>query len=58
MTTTLLMVILGCTILWQTVFVRWAVPSLIFSVALLLFGLLRMRMVWIYFQQKRKRHGI
>jgi hypothetical protein len=57
MTTTLLMVILGGYILWQTLFVRWAFPSLIFSVALLLFGLLRIRMVWTYFQQKGKRRG-
>jgi hypothetical protein len=57
MTTTLLMVILGGYILWQTIFVRWAVPSLIFSVALLLFALLRIRMVWTYFQQKGKRRG-
>ncbi len=57
MTTTLLMVILGGYILWQTIFVRWAFPSLIFSMALLLFGLFRIRMVWSYFQRKGKRHG-
>jgi len=57
MTTTLFMVTLGGYILWQTLFVRWAVPSLIFSVALLLFGLLRIRMIWTYFQQKGKSHG-
>ena len=50
MITTFLMVGLGAYILWQTIFVRWAVPSLIFSVAILLYGLFRIRMIWTYFQ--------
>ncbi len=54
MITTLLMVGLGVHILWQTIFVRWAVPSLIFSVAILLYGLFRIRMIWIYFQRRAK----
>ena len=51
------MVGLGSYILWQTIFVSWAFPSLIFGCALLLFGLFRIRMIWIYFQQRGKRHG-
>ena len=57
MTTTAVMVILSLYILWQTLFVRWAVPSLIFGVVLLLFGLFRIRMIRAYFQQRDKRHG-
>jgi hypothetical protein len=52
--TTILMVGLGSYILWQAIFVRWAVPSLIFGVAILLYGLFRIRMVWTYFQQRGK----
>ena len=52
------MVGLGGYILWQTIFVRWAIPSLIFGVALLLFALFRIRMIWIYFQQRGRRNGI
>ncbi len=57
MVTTALMMILGGYILWQTLFARWAFPSLIFSVALLLFGLFRIRMIWNYFRERRKRYG-
>jgi hypothetical protein len=52
MITTILMVGLGVYILWQTIFMRWAIPSLIFGVAILLFGLFRIRMIWAYFQQR------
>jgi hypothetical protein len=48
------MVGLGAYILWQTIFLRWAVPSLIFGVAILFFGLFRIRMIWGYFQQRGK----
>ncbi|HVP80238.1 MAG TPA: hypothetical protein VMV04_20340 [Thermodesulfobacteriota bacterium] len=58
MITTGFMVILGFYILWQTLFVRWAIPSLIFSIALLLFSIFRIRMIWTYFQQKGRRNGI
>ncbi len=57
MVTTALMVILGSYILLQTLFARWTFPSLIFSVALLLFGLFRIRMIWNYFRGRRKRYG-
>jgi NhaP-type Na+/H+ or K+/H+ antiporter len=50
--TTILMVGLGIYILWQTILVRWAIPSLIFGIAILLFGLFRIRMIWAYFQQR------
>ena len=50
--TTIFMVGLGAYILWQTIFVKWAIPSLIFGVAILLFGLFRIRMIWAYFQQR------
>jgi hypothetical protein len=50
--TTGLMVVLGFYILWQTIFVRWAIPSLIFGIALLLYSLFRVRMIWTYFQQR------
>ena len=50
--TTSLMVVLGFYILWQTIFVRWAILSLIFSIALLLYSLFRIRMIWTYFQQR------
>ena len=50
--TTGLMVVLGFYILWQTIFVRWAILSLIFSIALLLYSLFRIRMIWTYFQQR------
>jgi len=56
--TTILMVGLGAYILWNTIFVRWAFPSLIFSIALLLFSLYRGRMIWTYFQQRGRRNGI
>jgi NhaP-type Na+/H+ or K+/H+ antiporter len=56
--TTTLMVGLGIYILWQTIFVRWAIASLIFGVAILLYGLFRIRMIWAYFQQRGRRHGI
>ena len=52
------MVVLGFYILWQTIFVRWAIPSLIFGIALLLFSLFRIRMIWTYFQQRGRRNGI
>ncbi len=52
MITTLLMAGLGVYILWQTIFIRWAVPALIFGVAILLYGLFRIRMIWIYFQRR------
>ena len=50
--TTSLMVVLGFYILWQTIFVRWAILSLIFSIALLLYSLFRIRVIWTYFQQR------
>ncbi|MGA2317070.1 MAG: hypothetical protein ABSG71_11925 [Thermodesulfobacteriota bacterium] len=56
--TTGLMVVLGFYILWQTIFVRWAIPSLIFGIALLLYSLFRVRMIWTYFQQRGRRSGI
>jgi hypothetical protein len=56
--TTGLMVVLGFYILWQTIFVRWAIPSLIFGIALLLYSLFRVRMIWAYFQQRGRRSGI
>ncbi len=55
---TVLMAGLGIYILWQTVFVRWAFPSLIFGTALLLYSLYRARMIWSYFQQRGRRDGI
>ncbi len=58
MVTTSIMAALSLYILWQTFFVRWAIPSLIFGVALLLFSLFRIHMIWSYFQQKRKRNGL
>ncbi len=58
MTTTGLMLILGGYILWQTVFVRWALPSFLFSTALVLFATFRIRMIWSYFREKREQHGI
>ena len=58
MATTLLMMGLGCYILWQTVFVKWAMPSLIFAVALLLFASYRAKMIWNYFSHRRTHHGI
>jgi hypothetical protein len=58
MITTGFMIVLGSYILWQTIFVRWAIPSLIFSVALLLFSVFRIKMIWTYFQQKGRRDGI
>jgi len=51
------MIVLGFYILWQTIFLRWAVPSLIFGGALLLFGLFRIRMIQGYFHQKGKKDG-
>ena len=57
MVTTSLMAVLSLYILWQTFFVRWAIPSLIFGVALLLFSLFRINMILAYFQQKGRRHG-
>ena len=58
MATTLLMWVLGAFVLWQTLFVRWAVPSLIFSISLLLFALYRTKMVLLYFRQKGKRDDV
>ncbi|MGB7572612.1 MAG: hypothetical protein WBN53_02030 [Thermodesulfobacteriota bacterium] len=58
MITTGFMVVLGFYILWQTLFVRWAIPSLILGAALLLFGLFRIRMIWAYFQKRGRRDGI
>jgi hypothetical protein len=57
MVTTGIMAVLSLYILWQTLFVRWAIPSLIFGVVLLLFSLFRINMIWSYFQQKGKRNG-
>jgi len=56
--TTGLMVVLGSYILWQTIFVRWAIPSLIFGIALLLYSLFRVRMIWTYFQQRGRGDGV
>ena len=58
MVTTALMVVLGAYILWQTISVRWALPSMIFGTAILLYGLYRTRMIWNYFHQRGKKHGI
>jgi hypothetical protein len=55
--TTGIMVILSCYILWQTIFVRWTIPSLIFGVVLLLYGLFRIRMIRAYFQERGRRNG-
>ncbi len=52
------MVVLGVTILWQTIFAKWAFPSLILGAAFLLFGLFRIRMIWAYFQKRGRRDGI
>ncbi len=57
MVTTILMIGMGTYILWQTIFVRWAMASLIFSVVLLLFACYRTKMIWIYFTQRGKNHG-
>jgi len=57
MVTTGVMAILSLYILWQTFFVRWAIPALIFGVALLLFSLFRINMIWSYFRQKGKGNG-
>jgi hypothetical protein len=51
------MVVLGFYILWQTLFVRWAIPSLIFSIAILLYSLFRIRMIRSYFQQRGEKDG-
>ena len=56
--TTGLMVVLGLYILWHTIFIRWALPSLILGGAFLLFGLFRIRMIWAYFQKRGRRDGI
>jgi len=56
--TTSLMAVLGFYILWQTIFVKWAIPSLIFGVVLLLFALFRIRMIWTYFQQRGRGNGV
>ncbi len=56
--TTALMVVLGICVLWQTVFKRWALPPLIFGIASLLFGVIRIWMICIYFQRRGKKHGI
>ncbi|HUL36792.1 MAG TPA: hypothetical protein VLW47_03840 [Thermodesulfobacteriota bacterium] len=56
--TTILMVVLGAYILWQTIFIRWAFPSLILGIALLLYSLYRVRMIWTYFQRRGRRNGI
>jgi hypothetical protein len=52
------MVVLGAYILWQTIFIRWAFPSLILGIALLLYSLYRVRMIWTYFQRRGRRNGI
>jgi len=52
------MVVLGSYILGQTIFVRWAIPSLIFSITILLYSLFRIRMIWSYFQQRGRGDGI
>jgi hypothetical protein len=52
MITTGFMVVLGFYILWQTIFMKWAIASLIFGVAILFYGLFRIRMIWAYFQQR------
>ncbi len=52
------MVVLGFYILWQTLFVKWAFPSLIFSLALLLFSAFRIKMIWAYFQQRGRKNGV
>jgi len=57
MATTGIMAALSLYILWQTFFVRWAVPSLIFGTALLLFSIFRINMIWSYFREKGKRDG-
>ena len=56
--TTILMAGLGVYILWETVFVRWVFPSLIFGIALSLYSLYRARAIWTYFQQKGRRDGV
>jgi hypothetical protein len=55
--TTILMMGLGVYILWKTIFVRWAIPSLIFSITILLYSLFRIRMIWSYFQQRGRGDG-
>ncbi len=55
--TTGIMVVLSLYILWQTFFIRWAIPSLIFGAALLLFSIVRANMIWSYFQQRGRRNG-
>ena len=55
---TILMAGLGIYILWETVFVRWVFPSLIFGIALLLYSLYRARAIWTYFQQRGRRDGV
>ena len=55
--TTVLMAGLGIYILWETVFVRWAFPSLILAMALLLYSVYRVRMIWSYFQQRGRGNG-
>ena len=57
MVTTGLMMGLGVYILWQTFFIKWAIPSFIFGVAILLFGLFRVRIIYDYFKHRGKRHG-
>lgn len=57
-TTTAVMVVMSIYILWQTCFARWAIPSLIFGVVLLLYSLFRIRMIWAYFGRKGKRNVI
>ena len=56
--TTFLMLGLGAYVFWQTIFIRWALPSLILAVAFLLYGSLRVRMIWSYFRERRGRHGL
>jgi hypothetical protein len=56
--TTFLMLGLGAYVLWQTIFIRWALPSLILAVAFLLYGFLRVRMIWTYFRERGGRHGL
>ncbi len=45
-------------ILWKTFFVKWAFPSLIFGIVLLLYSFFRVRLIWDYFQKKGRSHVI
>ncbi len=56
--TTCMMLALSGVILWQTFFLRWAIPSVIFGLALLLYSLFRVRMIRDYFRKRGGKHGI